>query len=126
MPVLIDTSIFIDYLRQKDKAGTVLSLLLSRDIDPAISLVTVGELYAGLSSVTQTDEIERLLGIGEMIALDVDSARSGGKIARDTGIGLLDGFIAATALQMDYPLATLNTKDFRKVRGVKPFPLKET
>jgi tRNA(fMet)-specific endonuclease VapC len=35
-----------------------------------------------------------------------------------TPVGVMDVFIAATALRMDVPIVTSNTRDFSKIKGL--------
>lgn len=48
-----------------------------------------------------------------------------GKIVAKTGIELIDAIIVATAFKCNLPLATLNMKDFGKVKGLKLVDLKK-
>ncbi len=41
-----------------------------------------------------------------------------GKIRREVEISLIDAIIAASALELNLSLATLNKKDFKKIKGL--------
>ena len=58
-----------------------------------------------------------------IVPYTVDIATRAGKIARDSEalIDLADAAIAATCIQNDVPLYTLNTKHFRTIVGLQIF-----
>jgi tRNA(fMet)-specific endonuclease VapC len=120
--LLIDSSIIIDYLRQKDKSETLLALLLKTGYQSSISIVTVVESYAG-KSVWESSQIkaviDELLAGMEIFGLDIALAQQSGQIRAKYNLSTMDAIIAATAIEHNLPLATLNTKDFDKVPDLK-------
>lgn len=51
--------------------------------------------------------------------LDVTISENAGKIRASYNVNLIDAVITATALTEKLPLATINTKDFEKIRGIR-------
>lgn len=119
--VLLDTSVLIEFLRAKGKK-TAFEQLLARGWRPAISFITLAELWAGKSvweSKEKTAVLEKLLSGMRVILPAAEVLKLSGKLKAEYGISLLDAFIAAEALQKKLPLATLNQKDFGKIKGLK-------
>lgn len=125
MNVLIDTSVVIDHLRRSDKTTSFLTRIITNNIGIKLSIVTLGELYSGLYASKQEEEIKNILGYTEILSLSLDIAKQAGVIRRDTGVALIDSFIAATAGTLQIPVATLNTKDFSRIEGITLYTLEE-
>lgn len=121
--MVVDTGIFINYLRSKDKSKTIL-MNLSDDTELYISSVSLYELYMGATSPqkwvdvkTLTDDIPVLpftKSISEKAAIIYQELRKENKI-----IEFRDIFIAATAMVHDLPILTRNKKHFTRVKGLK-------
>ena len=112
-PLLIDTNILIDYLRQKEEARGFLEGLKE---PPLISAITVAEVYAGVREGEERRRTEVFLGTFEVVPLTQELAQQGGLFRRDYaakhGTDLADGVIAATAREKKARLATLNDRHF--------------
>lgn len=121
--VLVDTSIIIDALRQKDLGQTIFYKLAQR-YEVCISILTHSESYAG-KSIWERNEariaLETLLSGVKILPLNENVSKEAGKIEAKHTIGIVDAIIAATALSHNLKLATLNLKDFEKVEGVRLF-----
>lgn len=118
--ILIDTSLLIDHLRVKNKIKSRYALLLE-EYDPVASFIVVSELYSGKSSQIEIHrkEIKNIL-IGIAIELpDVELAKFAGDLRSKYDLSLGDAFIAALALQLNLPLATLDVRDFGRIKGLK-------
>ena len=91
----------------------------------ALSVISVQELYEGFSTKNEKKESQMLSTISTLVIVPytVDIATRAGKIARDSEalIDLADAAIAATCIQNDVPLYTLNTKHFRTIVGLQIF-----
>ena len=121
--MVVDTGVFIDYLRAKDKSKTVLQNLPD-NLELYISPITLYELYMGaitppkwVDVKTLTDDIPVLpftKAISEKAAIVYQELRKDNKI-----IEFRDIFIAATALVHDLPVLTRNKKHFTRVKGLK-------
>lgn len=125
--VLIDTSILIDFLRQKQKQETIFeALVMSGRNQPMIAMITVAELYGGQSVWKKgraRQELEAMLAGLPVLSLTSGIAKRAGKIRATHNVPLLDALIAATAIEHDMPIVTLNTSDFKKIKGLKLFSL---
>ena len=118
-PLLIDTDVLIDYLRDYPAAVSYVEAQQERLL---ISVVTVAELYAGGREGEERARLEQFLRAFETIPLDLRLAVQGGLYRRDYGkshnVGLADALIAATATQLQVPLMTLNRKHFPMLQDV--------
>ncbi|MEM9297585.1 MAG: type II toxin-antitoxin system VapC family toxin [Bacteroidota bacterium] len=123
--MVVDTGVFINYLRTKDKSTTILQKL-SDEAELYISSITLYELYMGATSPQKwldvkilTDDIPELVfskNIAEKAAIIYQELKKENKI-----IEFRDIFIAATALIHDLPVLTTNIKHFTRVNGLKLF-----
>lgn len=117
--VLIDTSVIIDFLRKTHKDRSLL-WTLKANYNCFISAITVFELFAGAVNQQKSQDIRRIIKWIEVIPLDSKIAELSAEIYRDLKhrnqeIEFRDIFIGATAISRAYPLATLNTKHFRRL-----------
>ena len=121
--ILVDTSILIDYYRKTDKENSVWIQLVRLGYDFVISSVTKYEIYSGATQ-TQLDFWNEILKLIEVISFDEFTADTAVKIAfelkrKRKQIDIADLFIAATAVSMHLPLATLNRKHFERIDELK-------
>ena len=89
----------------------------------AISAVPVMELWAlaGMSSAEE-ERIDGALELMEIVPITAAIAKRAGLLARTHRRGKADLLIAATALELGMPLATRNTRDFKRIPGLKLIP----
>ena len=110
---LVDTDVWIDFLRGVPEAVDFVEQL--PDV-VSISAVSVAELYAGVREGKDREVLGDLLTSLKVLDLNDVGAAHGGLIRRDFGkshgVGLSDALIAATALQHDCQLFTLNIKHY--------------
>lgn len=110
---LVDTDVWIDYLRGKPQAIKFVQQLPER---VWISAVSVAELHAGVREGAERDALAQLVSTLEVVDLNVGIATRGGLLRRDYGrshgVGLNDALIGATALEMQLQLSTLNVKHY--------------
>jgi predicted nucleic acid-binding protein len=118
--VLLDTSIVIDLLR-----GHAAALEYARGLDaqPVCSEVTRVEVFRGLRS-GERRLTDRLLGTLRWLSVDEVIARRAGELGRrwrpsHRGLGTVDLIIAATALEHDLEIATLNVRHFPMINGLR-------
>jgi predicted nucleic acid-binding protein len=118
-PLLIDTDVLIDYLRDYPAAVNYIETQQARLL---ISVLTVAELYAGVREGEERARLEQFLQAFEIIPLDLRLAVQGGLYRRDYGkshnVGLADALIAATATRRQIPLVTLNQKHFPMLQDI--------
>lgn len=113
MKALLDTDVLIDHLRGVPAAREWLTELLSTNVQPVISVITVAEIEAGIRE-PEREPVEKLLSCLPGLPVDTDVARKAGHYravyAKTHGVLLPDAMIAATALVRDCTLYTLNSK----------------
>lgn len=126
--ILIDTSIIIDFLRQKDKKNTLLYCFGRQKYQLYASIITHAESYAGKSiweNKQALEILEKLFSNIKILPLEEKISKKAGRISAKNGLEIVDAIIAATALSSELDLATLNIKDFKKIKGLKLYiPLK--
>lgn len=126
MGTLIDTSVLIAIER-----GQLDPLRLTGDDEPvAIAAITASELLRGVhrlnSAVSRTRAerfVEGLLAELPVIAFDLDVARVHARLdaeasAAGASLGDADLMIAATAVWLDYRVATRDVRSFPKIPGL--------
>lgn len=104
--LLVDTDVLVDHLRTGsgfEPAGNRVSC----------SVVTRAELFAGRNTDEQV--VRRLLDAFRELEVDRGIAELGGRLRRETGLGLADALIAATALLHDLSVLTRNTRHYARV-----------
>ncbi len=111
--LLIDTDILADYLRGRADAVSFVDGLVDA---PALSVLTVAELFAGIREGPERQHLEAMLDECDLIQVDAAIAREGGLLRRryhpSHGVGIVDAIIAATALAHGLRLVTRNRKHF--------------
>src|SRR3989338_6196586 len=116
--ILVDTSIIIDYLRQKDKSETIQFKLEKGSSKLFISIVTHAESYSG-KDIWERNEakeiLKKLLSGFQILPLDEGLSEKAGAIRARHDITIADAIISATAIHHKLDLATLNKKDFEKI-----------
>jgi predicted nucleic acid-binding protein len=121
--VVIDTSIFIDYLRAKDKKNTVLyKCPSSKKI--YISSVTLYELLMGATNEQKRLDVQLLTEDTIVLPFDEEVSIRASEIYHDLRktnkmIEFRDIFIAATCLIHNLPIKTTNINHFQRIKGLK-------
>jgi len=117
--ILIDTNIVIDCFRQNEN---MLSEILKIGFgNIGISSVTVCEIYQGMKKSEKRETVELLRKFNRFLITEAVSKRTESLVLEnfDKGLTLPDALIAATALENNLLLFTLNKKDFNFIEGVK-------
>ena len=117
--MVIDSSVFIEHLRAKDKTQTTLANL-PLDSTPFVAAVTWYELYMGATTPSKWTDVDNLLQPLPILVFDKIVAAKAALIYQDLQkihqtIDHRDIFIAATALVHNLPLKTLNIRHFNKI-----------
>jgi tRNA(fMet)-specific endonuclease VapC len=125
--MVVDTNIFIEYLRAKDKLNTIL-LKLPDKIEMSISSITVYELFMGVNTEKKREEIQILTGDLNLLSFNYEIATKSAEIYNDLKyknqlIEFRDIFIGATAIVYQLPILTLNRKHFERIREIKIYDL---
>jgi predicted nucleic acid-binding protein len=96
--MLFDTTILIDYLRGRQEA---IDLFEAQAARPRVSVVSTGELFAGVRNRREEQRTEQLLSQAVLLPLTQDIAKRGGVFMRlyeaGHGVEMADALIAATA-----------------------------
>ena len=119
--MLLDTSVLIDWLQGYDPAG---AWLTSLDDMPFTSEISRVEVLEGVRSAERRPT-EQMFSSLRWVPLTEGIARRAGQLGREyrrshPGLGVADLVIAATALELDVPLATANVHHFPMFRRLKP------
>ncbi|MGF7140912.1 type II toxin-antitoxin system VapC family toxin [Roseimarinus sediminis] len=117
--MVIDTSVFIEFLRAKNKKATTL-FGIADDIPLYLSAVTIYELYMGAPTPEKEADIRILTEDIPVLPFDLVVAKKSSQIyhhLRKTNkiIEFRDIFIAASALVYRLPLKTINRKHFERI-----------
>jgi tRNA(fMet)-specific endonuclease VapC len=121
--MVIDTSIFIDHLRARDKKKS--KLFLIADSEPIfLTSVTMYELLMGATDENKLKDIRMLTEEIPVLPFDESVSRKAAEIYHELRlenkmIEFRDIFIAATCLVFELPLITLNKKHFERIKGLK-------
>jgi len=120
--MVIDTSLFIEFLRSKQKENTKL-YNLPDNTSYYLSSVTLFELFMGATSPEKEKDIHTLTDELNVLPFDNEVALKAGQIYQELRkknqlIEFRDIFIAATCLVHELPLATLNKKHFERIEGL--------
>jgi predicted nucleic acid-binding protein len=125
--ILIDTDVLINLFDEKKISHLLvkknLNLFQQKGITPNISLVTAIEILQGNKSSSHKKQLNKELIFFNQIDITV----SIGNIAKDLilkyssshGLMLADALIAATAIQLEIPLFSLNVKDYKFIDALK-------
>jgi predicted nucleic acid-binding protein len=111
---LIDTSIFVDYLRGNEATKAWMGNFPTGEL--AYSVVTAAELLAGCRNRREQGMIERELALYPMIhisgAISLTAWEWYRQLRLSHGIGFLDCLIGASAHHYGLAVCTLNDKHF--------------
>jgi tRNA(fMet)-specific endonuclease VapC len=121
--MVVDTGIFIEHLRAKDKTKTALYRIFERE-DLYLSSVTIYELMAGANTPKKKDDILLIITNFQVLDFSESVAYRAAEIYQQLKkenllIEFRDIFIASTCLEFDFPILTCNQKHFQRVKGLK-------
>lgn len=121
--MVVDTSIFIEFLRKKNKTETTL-FSLPENGQLAISSITLYELLMGATNKSKKEDVKLLTEDLLVLPFDREVAQKSGEIyhqlrKENNMIEFRDIFIAATCLVYDMPLKTLNQKHFNRIANLE-------
>lgn len=120
--ILIDSSIIIGHVREKEKDKTILYYFFKNEFEIYISTVTTFEIYNGIN-YENIKLIDTLFSRLAPVSFDNQIAKLSSFIYKKLKnenkiIEIRDIFIAATALSKNLPLSTLNVKHFARVENL--------
>lgn len=124
MSYLIDTNVLSELRNRKADAKVVAWMQARPRQSLYLSVLSLGEIREGIEGVadpafrqTLTDWLEvelRNWFLGRLLGIDEKVADRWGRVQASAGrtLPVIDGLLAATALEHDLTLVTRNTKDF--------------
>lgn len=120
--MVIDSSIFIQHLRAKDRTKTELTLLNTSFV--FVSSVTLYELFMGATTPAKWQDVRDVTQNIPILNFDGPVAEEAGRIFSHPqderpDFRIRDIFIAATALAHQMPVKTLNQKHFSRIPGLQ-------
>lgn len=117
---VIDSDILIDYLRLYPKAVTFLDELPKKE--RSLAFISQFELLKGCASKEQEARISRFMKQFNVLPLTESVSKTALSIFRVKhwfiGIGIVDSFIAATALANKCTLVTRNVKHYQGIESL--------
>ena len=119
--VVLDTSIFVDFLREYLPALSFFSSFVSKEYDRVLfSAITATELISGKSCNNSAikSKVEHMLASLAEIEVSHKIAVFAGDIRRKYDIDIPDAVVAATALSNKAELLTKNVGDFKDIEGL--------
>jgi len=119
----LDTRLLITYLRGREP-GASATLRAVRDYSCSVSAITVYELLFGLARAQKSIGEADLLSLMSALPFDEAAARRTATLHHELlsnglDIGIKDTMIAATALEHNLPLLTLNERHFVRVPSLQ-------
>jgi predicted nucleic acid-binding protein len=125
---LLDTNVISEWVKPKPHAGVIRWLAEADEDRVFISVISIAEVRRGLERMAKGQRRDRIADWlwedlpmrfeGRILPVDLAVAQEWGVIVEKAGrrgnsIGVMDGFLAATAQTRELTLVTRNTKDFR-------------
>lgn len=119
--MILDTSIFIDYFRGDERAAVTV-VRARREGAVVMHAVVAAELLSGVLGRAELKRTTSLISTCRLLVPDESDVRRALRLLERHvlahGVGWNDCLIAATALRLDSPVVTLNTKHFQIMRGL--------
>jgi hypothetical protein len=117
--LLLDTSVFVDYLRNVPVAVAYVEATVEQQF---LSAIVVAELYGGVRDGLERNQLDAIVATYDVLpiteTLAVDAGLLWRKYRPSHGVGLADALLAATALAHGATLVTLNAKHFPMLPSV--------
>jgi len=127
----LDSSFLIDLMRERSRGteGAAQRRLDDlQDEELAVSLFAACELYFGAELAKnprlEREKVARLFGVVELALPAEGFAETYGRLMSETvrrgeRVATMDVLIATSAVMVDAPLLTRNSKDFGRIRGLR-------
>lgn len=123
---VLDTNSVVFFLKGQGRVGE--NLLARRPTEVALPAIVLYELEVGVyrskAPARRREQLDTLLDATRVMPFGLAEARAAARIRAELeppgeGIGPLDTLIAATALASGGTLVTHNTREFRRVAGLR-------
>jgi predicted nucleic acid-binding protein len=126
--LLLDTSVIIDAVNEKNNRRQFLRGLVEHGNILACCPINITEIYAGMRPKEEAQTTAFLASL-DLYPITFSVARLAGELKRDFGkkgttLSVTDSLIAAVAIECQLALLTDNTKDF-PMKNLKLYPLPE-
>ncbi len=124
--LLVDSSIFIDFLRVKEKEKTPFFRLVKKNNQFYTSIIVHTEIYSGKSVWKGEEsylEVENLFSGIKILPITEEISKKVGELKANFMPDIVDAVLAATALLNKLTLVTLNIKDFNKIEELKLYKI---
>ena len=125
-PFLVDSDIFIDYLKGFDLACDFIESHIDKI---CLSVITIAEIRAGIKGKEEEQALDQFLSAIPLFDVTRTIAEMGGDWVRQFGrshsVEVPDALIAATAAAHNFELKTLNTKHYPMFKDLAPAYRKE-
>lgn len=126
MKLVIDTSVLIDYLRGGIKWEELLSKFEKND-EIYLPTIVIFELFSGRSTSDPqiAKEINNFIKFFQRVELTEKIAKRAGELFRDVNknLGAPDYIVAASAIELNATVVTLNKKHFEQITNLNLYPL---
>jgi len=118
MPTLVDTSIFVDYLRGLERSKPTIQKMQEQQC--YISALTEAELLSGKSceDTEVREKVRTLISLCRKEDVHNQIAQRAGEFRRRYNVSLADCIIAATADLLNATIWTKNADEFNKIKEV--------
>lgn len=120
--ILIDTDIFIDFLRgHKSAYDFFKKMIISDKVIVFSSIITEIELLSGkgCESLSKQNKIEDLLLLTNQVNIDHPIIIKATDFKRKYNLTIPDAIISATTYRTKSLLVTRNVKDFKRIKEIK-------
>ncbi len=114
MKALLDTSVFVDYLRGMEASKIVIDKVRTGELEGHVSSLTEAELLAGkeCEKESKREQIRVLISLFTKHDVDNEICQKAGEYKRKYGVPLADCIIAATASLLNTKVFTKNVREF--------------
>jgi tRNA(fMet)-specific endonuclease VapC len=121
--MVVDTSVFIEFLRAKNKTETTLYLIPDEN-QQYISAVTLYELIMGANNAEKMNDIRILTDDIPVLSFNETVAKKAGEIYHTLRLSnkmveFRDIFIAVTTIANSVPVKTLNNNHFSRIPNIR-------
>lgn len=121
MPIVLDSSVLIDVLR-----GSATAVDFMAVAGRSVGVASITPVRTEVLGAVRPDEVRRtmtVLGLVGWLDVTVEIADMAAGLRRrhhpsHSGIGIIDYLVAAAAIHVNGPLATLNIRDFPMFPGL--------